>query len=107
VDGVDRLALVVENDRDELVGVARYDRVPGTCDAEVAVVVQDGYQQHHVGTSLLVLLTAQARINGIRRFMADVLMENSPMFATFRDAGLTATTQYERGVAHLVLPIPL
>ena len=106
VDGTDRAALVAVNDSGDLVGVARYDRYAGTTDAEVAIVVQDDYQHHGLGTTLLNELTGYARDHGIERFIADVLMENSPMFATFADAGLVGTSQYESGVAHLVLTIP-
>jgi GNAT superfamily N-acetyltransferase len=106
VDGTDRAALVAVAESGDLVAVARYDRLAGTKDAEVAVVVQDAYQHHRLGTTLLVELTGYARAHGIERFVADVLMDNSPMFATFVDAGLVGTSEYESGVAHLVLPLP-
>src|SRR3954451_19405372 len=44
VDGTDRAAVVAATAEGDLVGVARYDRFPGTDDAEVAVVVQDDHQ---------------------------------------------------------------
>ena len=106
VDGTDRAALVAVDAAGDLVGVARYDRFEGTTDAEMAVVVQDDYQHHGLGTTLVNELTRYARDHGIARFTADVLMENSPMFATFADAGLVGTSQYASGVAHLVLTIP-
>ena len=106
VDGTNRAALVAVDDAGELVGVARYDRYEGTADAEMAIVVQDDYQHHGLGTTLVNQLTRYARDHGIERFIADVLMENSPMFATFADAGLIGTSQYQSGVAHLVLSIP-
>ena len=106
VDGQDRAAVVAVNDAGDLVGVARYDRFEGTDDAEVAVVVQDSYQHHGLGTALLTELTSYARNHGIQRFVADVLMENSPMFATFSDVGLVGTSEYASGVAHLVMTLP-
>jgi GNAT superfamily N-acetyltransferase len=106
VDGQDRAAVVAVDSAGELVGVARYDRFEGTDDAEVAVVVQDGYQHHGLGTALLTDLTTYARAHGIQRFVADVLLENSPMFATFSDVGLVGTSEYSSGVAHLVMTIP-
>jgi len=106
VDGNDRAAVVAVNDAGDLVGVARYDRFEGTNDAEVAVVVQDSYQHHGLGTVLLTELTTYARAHGIERFVADVLMENSPMFATFSDVGLVGTSEYSSGVAHLVMTLP-
>ena len=106
VDGQDRAAVVAVNGAGDLVGVARYDRFPDTDDAEVAVVVQDSYQHHGLGTALLTELTSYARVHGIQRFVADVLMENSPMFATFSDVGLVGTSEYASGVAHLVMTLP-
>src|SRR5665213_599720 len=43
VDYVDRMAFIAE-DGDQLVAVGRYDRSPGTAEAEVAFVVADQYQ---------------------------------------------------------------
>ena len=106
VDGVDRAAYVAVNDAGDLIAVVRYDRVAETVEAEVAVVVQDAYQHHRLGTALLRLLTAHARACGIERFLADVLLENGRMFAAFRDAGLVGTTKYEYGVGRVVLPLP-
>jgi len=106
VDGTDRAALVAQTDAGDLVAVVRYDRLAGTSDAEVAVVVQDDYQHHTLGTTLLRLLTQHASERGITRFIADVLTENGPMFRAFRDVHLVGTTHYERGVAHLILPLP-
>jgi GNAT superfamily N-acetyltransferase len=106
VDGTDRVAVVAVNADGDLVGVARYDRFEGTHDAEVAVVVQDDVQHHGLGTALLTELTRYARAHGIERFVADVLMENSPMFATFVDVGLTGTSEYRSGVVHLVMTLP-
>ena len=59
VDYVNRLALVAE-DNSGLVAVARYDRTPGTTEAEAAFVVADQYQHHGVGTLLLEQLAAAA-----------------------------------------------
>lgn len=106
VDGTDRAALVAQIDNGDLVAVVRYERLAGTPDAEVAIVVQDDYQHHTIGTTLLTLLTRRARDSGISRFIADVLTENTPMFRTFRDAQLVGSTEYERSVAHLILPLP-
>ena len=53
VDGLDRAALVAEAGDGSIVGVARYDRASGTATAELAIVVEDAYQHHGLGTSLL------------------------------------------------------
>lgn len=106
VDGEDRAAIVGEDSGHGLVAVARYDRLPGTASAEVAVVVEDAYQHHRLGTELLRALVVHARAHGIAEFVADVLPTNRPMFAALRDAGLTGAADYDAGVAHLVMPLP-
>ena len=52
VDYADRLALVAEHG-DRLVAVGRYERIPGTADAEVAFIVADDFQHQGIGTILL------------------------------------------------------
>jgi GNAT superfamily N-acetyltransferase len=106
VDGRARVALVAVSAAGELVAVARYDRLPGTDDAEVAIVVQDDHQHRGLGTALLRSLTQHARERGVRRFTADVLADNGRMFAAFRDADLVGSCDYDHGVAHVVLLLP-
>ena len=104
VDGTDRAALVAEVE-DRLVAVARYDVVePGV--AEIAVVVADDHQHHHLGTLLLERLLDVARAHDVRTVVADVLADNGPMLATLRDLGLSGPVTYASGVAHLVMPVP-
>lgn len=106
VDGVIRVALVAEDDTGHLVAVGRYDRLPPRhVQAEVAVVVTDDYQHHGLGTTLVRLLTADARAAGVRCFVADVLTTNTAMHKTFRDAGLVPDVAYDAGVSHLVMPL--
>jgi RimJ/RimL family protein N-acetyltransferase len=106
VDGVLRVALVAEDGAGHLVAVGRYDRLPPTYrQAEVAFVVADGYQHHGLGTMLVRLLTADARVAGVQSFVADVLTTNAAMHKTFRDAGLVADAVYDAGVSHLVMPL--
>jgi RimJ/RimL family protein N-acetyltransferase len=86
VDGVDRFALVAVCD-DRIVGVTRYERTPGTDEAEVAFLVADAFQGKRLGTILFEKLTEGARQHGIRRLVADTLAENSRMLGVFRDSG--------------------
>lgn len=106
VDGSDRAALVAVDTQGALVAVARYDRLPATDGGEVAVVVLDDYQHHGLGVALLKRLIVVARDHGLDHFSADVLADNRPMLAAFRDAGLTFTADRDGGVVHLELPLP-
>ncbi len=96
VDYIDRLALVVE-DRGELVGVARYDRYPGTTEAEVAFVIRDDYQHLGLGHRLLANLAAAAWALGITAFRAETLCRNREMMSVFRHSGFPMTTSVSAG----------
>lgn len=104
VDYRDRLALVVVLEG-ALVAVARYDRIPGSADAEVAFVVEDRHQGRGIGTILLEHLAAAAVWRGIRRFVADALAENRAMLGVFRSAGFEETQALESGVVRVVLDL--
>jgi acyl-CoA synthetase (NDP forming)/GNAT superfamily N-acetyltransferase len=104
VDHRKRVALVAVLG-DELIGVGRYDRLGESADAEVAFVVADAQQGRGIGSVLLEHLAAAARERGIRRFVAEVLAENSRMVRVFTDAGYSAQYQYDSGVVQLTFPI--
>ncbi|RBY97879.1 GNAT family N-acetyltransferase [Blastococcus sp. TF02-8] len=90
---------------EQVIAVGRYDRYPGTDDAEVAFLVEDAHQGRGLGSVLLEHLAAAGRERGIRRFVAEVLAQNSKMVRVFRDAGYKAERSYEDGVVHLTFPI--
>ncbi|HMD45018.1 MAG TPA: GNAT family N-acetyltransferase [Acidimicrobiales bacterium] len=105
VDYQDRLAIVAEVDG-LLVGVGRYDRMPGTDEAEVAFVVADAFQRRGIGVLLLRQLVAAARPRGIHRFLAETLEGNAPMLSVFKGSGFPLETHVESGgVISLGFPI--
>lgn len=82
VDSQKRLALVIEApgpDGPEVIAVARYEPTSEPGVAEVAFVVQDGWQGKGLGRRLLRELLAAAAARGIRRFRAYVLADNVRM----------------------------
>jgi RimJ/RimL family protein N-acetyltransferase len=92
---------------DDIIAVGRYDRIPGTADAEVAFVVADGWQGHGLGTVLLHQLAARARAEGVTRFVAETLSENRPMQRVFGRSGLMVDSGWDAGVVHVVLDLVL
>jgi acyl-CoA synthetase (NDP forming)/RimJ/RimL family protein N-acetyltransferase len=104
VDHVDRVAFVVLLG-DQIIAVGRFDRYPGTDDAEVAFLVEDAHQGRGLGSVLLEHLAAAGRERGIKRFVAEVLAQNSRMVRVFQDAGYHSERSYEDGVVHLTFPI--
>lgn len=89
VDHHDHEALVaVAPDSGQLVGVARYVRIPEAPDqAEVAVTVLDSWQRRGLGTVLLRELAQRAAQEGIRYFAAEILAENRPMLTLAQRLG--------------------
>ena len=97
----DRRMAIVATDRpgadDEIVGVARYDRIDDEWApdnrAEFALIVEDRMQRHGIGPVLFWALVDVARARGIKTFCADVLAENRRMFNLLRGSGLPMTSR--------------
>ena len=104
VDYVDRLALVAEAEG-EMVAVGRYDRSPGSDEAEVAFVVADEYQHHGIGSLLLERLAAAAWENGVTTFVAQTLRENRAMLDVFYGSGFPVTSTSEYDTVRVRFPI--
>ena len=104
VDYQNRLALVALL-HDCIIGVGRYDRLPGSDVAEVAFVVADEYQHHGVGSLLLDELADAATERGIGTFVADTLHENHPMLDVFFHSGFDVTSHFEYGTVSLRFPL--
>ena len=104
VDYEDRMALVGVLG-EQIVAVARYDRVPGTDEAEVAFVVEDTHQGRGIGTVLLEHLAGAARQRGIHSFVAETLPDNRRMIGVFRDAGWEVHSGFADGVVQVSFSI--
>jgi len=104
VDHCDREAIVATVD-DEIVGVARFDRLGGGRDAEAAFVVADVWQGEGLGTALFGRLADRARELGIERFTAEVLPHNRRMLNLFHRSGLPVTARLRDGVVDVVLDL--
>jgi GNAT superfamily N-acetyltransferase len=104
VDYDDRVALVAVSD-DRIIGVGRYDRHPGTGEAEVAFVIADEFQRHGIGSLLLDQLVEVARAHGITTFLADTLCENREMLNVFLHSGFPVSEEIEYGTVYLRFPI--
>jgi acetyl coenzyme A synthetase (ADP forming)-like protein len=90
---------------DRVVAIASYVRLREAAAAEIAFAVDDQLQGRGVGTRLLEQLAEAAAEHGIERFVAEVLAENSPMLAVFRDAGFGITRSLDHGEVEVRLAI--
>lgn len=94
VDQHDRQAVVAVVE-DEIVGVARYFRRPGSEMAEVAVVVADAWQRRGVATRLVTVLAELAASAGVGQLYLAMQADNRPVLQLarrlFPDAKLTCS----------------
>ena len=109
VDYRRRLALVAEPEggEHEVIAVGRYESTDDPETAEVAFVVQDGWQDRGLGTILFRAILAAAVVRGIRRFRAWVLADNRRMLDLIVRYGRIERRGTEQGVTELVFtPAP-
>ena len=97
------VATAVEDGEEKIIAVGRYNRLPRRDAAEVAFVVEDGYQGKGIGTHLLEQLAIIARKKGIRLFEGEVLADNQEMMQVLEDSGFQITRELEQGVYRFAL----
>lgn len=109
VDGVDHVAigaLAREGDREVGVGVGRFIRLAEDPEvAEAAVAVLDDWQGRGLGRTILRHLVQAALERGIRRFQCEVLVENAPMRALFKE--ISAETEEHPDGPAVTMVVPL
>jgi RimJ/RimL family protein N-acetyltransferase len=103
-----RAALVAVLSRDStsrIVGVGRYACAPDGPDdqAEIAITVEDAEHGRGIGTLLLKHLMLVASAEGIERFDAWLLSENTRMIRLLEKTGLVGMRAAEGGLCHLVV----
>jgi acyl-CoA synthetase (NDP forming)/GNAT superfamily N-acetyltransferase len=98
--GAETVASLVATVHDRVVALATAERV-GADVAEVAFLVADALRGRGLGSLLLEHLAAAARDQGVRRFVAEVLLENAGMLHVFLDAGFEVTRHTEHGTVHV------
>jgi GNAT superfamily N-acetyltransferase len=96
-------AVVAEVDR-EIVGVARYDGRTGEDDAEVAVIVDDAWQNRGLGTRLLHGLAGVGARRGLVAFRAVVLGENRRALPFLRRLSPEAEIRFRGGEYQVYAP---
>lgn len=74
-------------------GYSAYQDANGQWSAEIAFMVEEGYQGQGIASSLLRHLAAIGRTRGIAQFRATVLLDNAAMLAVFSRSGLPMQTE--------------
>jgi len=98
-------ALTDAEGNERIVALAEYARLRDPVAAEVAFTVAEELQGRGAGTRLLEQLAFRAAEVGIERFVAEVLPENAPMLAVFRDAGFEESRTLGGGEIEVRFPI--
>jgi len=96
-------ALVATKGR-EIVAVARYDARPEETDAEVAVIVDDEWQDRGLGTRLLHRLARLGARRGLVAFRATVLGENRRALPFLRRLSPDAEVLFRHGEYQVYAP---
>jgi len=99
VDHLHREALVAK-DRERIVAVGRYERLPVPGTVEVAFVVAEDWRNRGLASKLFRRLATLAAERGCPRIVADTLGENRAMAAVFLGSGLPEHHTLRDGVAH-------
>ena len=100
-EGTSSLVAVADG---RIVGLATaVETTPGT--AEVAVMVDEHLHAVGIGTLLVEHLASRCTGSGVRRFVADVLVDNSGMIRVFHDAGFEYVEEMSDGVMSLSLEL--
>ena len=106
IDYIDHFTWVAVDSADVSVGGATYVRsASGSALADISFGIMDQFQGRGLGTLLMGAIAVAARRNGISRFSADVLAENTPMCAILDRAGIE-WEPVKLGVAHGTLEVP-
>jgi len=112
VDYTSRMAFVAickEDERDIVVGVARYallDNVHPEI-AESAVMVADEYQGRGLGKLLLWRLVNYARARGIRYLRGNLQIGNDRMLDLVQRSGLPHKTRYVDGICEVTIALEI
>ncbi|MDD5339165.1 MAG: GNAT family N-acetyltransferase [Dehalococcoidales bacterium] len=89
----------------KIIAVSRYYRLPNRRSAEVAIAIEDAYQNIGLGTRLIQALADIAREKDISVFESNVLVDNQQMMETFRDYGFHVSSELQHGVYTVTFPI--
>jgi hypothetical protein len=88
-----------------LAGVASYEVASDSVTADIALVVAHRMQTDGIDTILLRSLVSLAQAAGLRRFTAEVPVENTAMLQVLCDCGLPRTVTRAGSVNHVVVEL--
>lgn len=94
---------LMEEERESIIAIGSYVRIPHTTMAEVSFVVRDDWQNLGLGTLLLNQLMEIAKKKGLRGFTAWVLTSNARMMHIFKKYGCSVKYRVEGDFYHITM----
>ncbi len=91
---------------DDAVGVARFVRNANASGAEAAITVVDDWHGRGLGTALCNLLAERARAEGVARFTALLLSDNTQMLDVLASLGPAKVISREAGTIEIEVELP-
>lgn len=88
-----------------VVGIAQYVRDKVRTRAQMAIVIEDGWQRQGLGTRLIAALAGRAREEGIDAFEVDIQGENYGAQKLFKRVAPGSRLTYSGGVGEGVIPL--
>ena len=98
-------AALMIDDREVLIGVARYVLDPGGRACEFALVIADAWQGRGIGRRMMEKLIAVARDRHLARIYGDVLATNRPMLEFCRRLGFKLSHHEDPTVTRVTLEL--
>jgi RimJ/RimL family protein N-acetyltransferase len=89
----------------EVVGLAQYSRRVGSCEADMAIVVADAWQQQGLGTRLVAALADRAAAEGITAFAISIQGENHAAIRLLSRVAPGTRLAFAAGVGEAVIPL--
>ncbi len=89
---------------ERIVGVVRYERVTAT-EAELAFVIEDGWQGQGISTNLLARLLRYAKAKGFETMSAVTMSSNMRMRAVLSHTGYPVKSHYADGCQYFELQL--
>ncbi len=106
VDHYDRNAIAAV-EGGQIVAVAQYSRLPGGSQADLAIVVADGWQRQGLGTRLITALADRAVANGIDTFAVAIQGDNFGAVRLLRRIAPGARLVFSGGIGEAAIPLAI
>jgi acetyltransferase len=94
-----------KDDAVQVIAVGRLSKLHGRDEAEIAVLIHDGFQHLGMGTELCRRLISIARDEKLRRLQSTILAENQEMRAICQKLGFRMRVDVEDGTVHAELDL--